>query len=135
MTTIALHINEKTYGQLLRRTLPHVIHSTDEYERLTAELMELDECDNPSPEEKELAELLAMLIEEFEERRYPLRKASPVQVLHHLMEARGLTQKDLWKVFGSKGIASEVVRGKRSISKTHAKKLASFFNVSADLFI
>jgi HTH-type transcriptional regulator/antitoxin HigA len=135
MTTNALHINEKTYGQLLRRTLPHVIHSADEYERFTAELMELDERDHPSPEEKELAELLAMLIEQFEERRYPIRKANPVQVLNHLMEARGLTQKDLREVFGSKGITSEVVRGKRSISKTHAKKLASFFKVSADLFI
>jgi HTH-type transcriptional regulator/antitoxin HigA len=134
--TIALHnINEKTYGRLLCRTLPHVIRSTEEYERLTAELMELDERDNLSPEEKELAELLAMLIEQFEERRYPIRRAAPVEVLHHLMEARTLTQKDLWEVFGSKGITSEVVRGKRAISKTHAKKLAAFFGVSADLFI
>jgi len=51
------------------------------------------------------------------------------------MEARNLTQKDLWKVFGSKGITSEVFHGKRAISKTHAKRLASFFDVSADLFI
>ena len=91
MTTNALHINEKTYGQLLRRTLPRVIHSTDEYERFLAELMELDERENSTPEEKELAELLAMLIEQFEERRYPMRKAAPVQVLNHLMEARGLS--------------------------------------------
>jgi HTH-type transcriptional regulator/antitoxin HigA len=97
--------------------------------------MELDELQNPSPEEKELTELLALLIDQFEERRYPIRKATPVQVLNHLMEARGLMQKDLWEIFGSKGITSEVVRGKRSISKTQAKKLASFFKVSADLFI
>ena len=51
------------------------------------------------------------------------------------MEARNLTQKDLWKLFGSKGIASEVVHGKRSISKTLAKKLARFFHVGAELFI
>ena len=60
---------------------------------------------------------------------------APQQVLLHLMEARGLAQKDLWKIFGSKGITSEVVRGKRSISKAQAKKLAAFFHVSADLFI
>jgi HTH-type transcriptional regulator/antitoxin HigA len=51
------------------------------------------------------------------------------------MEARDLTQKDLWKVFGSKGIASEVLNGKRSVSKTHAKKLAQLFHVSPELFI
>jgi HTH-type transcriptional regulator/antitoxin HigA len=51
------------------------------------------------------------------------------------MEVRALTQKDLWKVFGSKGIASEVFYGKRAISRTHAKKLADFFHVGVELFI
>ncbi len=56
-------------------------------------------------------------------------------MLHHLMEARGLTHKDVWHLFGSKGIASEVTNCKRSISKTQAKRLAEFFRVSAELFI
>ena len=37
--------------------------------------------------------------------------------------------------FGSKGIASEVLNGKRGISKTHARALADYFHVPADLFI
>lgn len=135
MTTTAIRLDEKTYGQLLRRTLPHVVHTDEECARLTDELLRLDELKRPSPEEKELAELLTVLIEEYEERRYPIGKASPQQMLHHLTEARNLTQKDLWKVFGSKGIASEVFHGKRAISKTHAKKLAQFFRVSPELFI
>lgn len=135
MTTSAIHLDEKAYGQLLKRTLPHVIHSDEECERLTEELMRLDDIASPSPEEREVAELLTVLVEEYEERRYPIQKANPHQVLRHLMEARNLTQKDLWKLFGSKGIASEVLNGKRSISKTHAKKLAQFFHVGADLFI
>jgi HTH-type transcriptional regulator/antitoxin HigA len=135
MTTSATQLNEKTYGQLLRRTLPHVIHTEEEYERFTAELMGLDQRDSPSTEERELAQLLTMIIEDFEERRHPIGKAEPHQVLLHLMEARSLTQKDLWKIFGSRGITSEVVRGKRSISKTQARKLAEFFHVSTDLFI
>jgi HTH-type transcriptional regulator/antitoxin HigA len=51
------------------------------------------------------------------------------------MGARNLTQKDLWKTFGSKGITSEVFHGKRAISKAQAKKLAKFFHVNAALFI
>jgi len=124
-----------SYGQLLRRTLPHVIRTEQECARLTNELMRLDERDDLTLEEKELAELLAVLINDYEPRRYPINRASPQQVLKHLMEARNLTQKDLWKVFGSKGITSEVFHGKRSISKAQAKKLAQFFNVSAELFI
>lgn len=135
MTTRTMELDEKTYGQLLRRTLPHVIRTEEELERLTNELMRLDDREDLTPEEHQLAELLTVLIGEYEERRYPIRKASPQQTLQHLMEARSLTQKDLWKLFGSKGIASEVFHGKRSISKTHAKKLAAFFRVSTELFI
>src|SRR5277367_336959 len=135
MTTMTMELDEKTYGQLLRRTLPHVIHTDEECDRLTSELLRLDERESPTPEEKELAELLTVLIDEYESRRYPIRKATPQQTLHHLLEARKLTQKDLWKVFGSKGITSEVFHGKRAISKAQAKKLAKFFHVSADLFI
>jgi HTH-type transcriptional regulator / antitoxin HigA len=135
MSTTTMDLDEKTYGQLLARALPHVIHTAEECERLTNELLRLDERANPSQEEKELAELLTVLIDDYEERRFPIRKASPQRTLQHLMEARNLTQKDLWRVFGSKGITSEVFHGKRSISKTQAKKLAEFFHVSAELFI
>lgn len=135
MSTTTIDLDEKTYGRLLKRTLPHVIRSDEELARLTDELMRLDARDDLTPEEQELAELLTVLIGEYEERRYPIRKASPQQILQHLMEARNLTQKDLWKVFGSKGITSEVFHGKRSISKAQAKKLAAYFHVSAELFI
>jgi HTH-type transcriptional regulator / antitoxin HigA len=135
MSTTTIDLNEKTYRQLLGRALPHVIHTDEECERLTQELARLDERENPSPEERELAELLTVLIDEYEERRYPIQKASPRQTLQHLMEARKLTQKDLWKVFVSKGTTSEVFHGKRSISKAQARKLAEFFHVNVELFI
>jgi HTH-type transcriptional regulator/antitoxin HigA len=128
-------LDEKSYGQLLRRTLPHVIRTEEECARLTDELMRLDERDDLTLEESELAKLLTVLIDDYEERRHPVTKAKPQQVLKHLMEARNLTQKDLWKVFGSKGITSEVFHGKRSISKAQAKKLAQFFHVGVELFI
>ena len=51
------------------------------------------------------------------------------------MEEHGLRQRDLLDVFGSRGIASEVVSGKREISKTQAKKLAAIFYVAADIFL
>jgi HTH-type transcriptional regulator / antitoxin HigA len=135
MSSIAVDLDEKAYGQLLRRALPHVIRTEEDYARLAEELLRLDERKSASPEERELAELLTVLVENYEERRYPIPKASPRQTLLHLMEARNLRQKDLWKTFGSKGITSEVVHGKRAISKSQAKKLAAFFHVSIELFI
>lgn len=102
---------------------------------MSVELLRLDESERLSEEEEQLAELLSVLVDDCEGRRYPIRRAGPRQTLLHLMEARKLAQKDLWRVFGSKGITSEVVHGKRSISKTQARKLADFFRVRADLFI
>ena len=83
MSTTTIELNEKAYRQLLGRTLPHIIRTEEEYERLTNELVCVDERENPSPEEKELAELLTLLINEYEERRYPIRKATPQQTLQH----------------------------------------------------
>ena len=112
-----------------------MIRTEEENERLIEELAKLDDREDLSPEEDELAELLAALIEEYEGRRYPMGAVSPHAMLQHLMESRGLTHKDVWRLFGSKGVASEVLNGKRSISKAQAKKLAEFFHVTPDLFI
>ena len=69
MTTTTLELDKKTYGQLLGHALPHVIRTEEECERLTKELMRLDELAGSSAEEKELAELLTLLIDEYETRR------------------------------------------------------------------
>jgi HTH-type transcriptional regulator/antitoxin HigA len=128
-------MDENAYARLLERTLPRVIRTDEKLAVVTEELLRIDERENPSPEDRELAELLTVLIDEYEERRHPIRKASPQETLQHLMEARTLTQKDLWKVFGSKSITCEVFHGKRAISKAQARKLAEFFHVDVELFI
>jgi HTH-type transcriptional regulator/antitoxin HigA len=51
------------------------------------------------------------------------------------MEVRQLRQRDLITVFGASSVVSDVLKGKRSISKTHARKLAEFFKVPVSLFI
>jgi HTH-type transcriptional regulator/antitoxin HigA len=56
-------------------------------------------------------------------------------MLRFLMEQRNLRQRDLIPVFGASSVASDVVNGKRAISKAHARKLAEFFQVPADLFL
>jgi HTH-type transcriptional regulator/antitoxin HigA len=51
------------------------------------------------------------------------------------MEDRGVRQRDLISVFGSSSVVSDVLNGKRAISKAHARKLAQYFHVPASLFI
>ena len=136
MKQSALAVDSKRYGRLLARKLPAVIRTEDENQRLIAEMQDLDErAAQLTPEEREYAELLGVLIEAFEEANYALEGSTAHSRFLSLMEEHGLRQRDLLAVFGSRGIASEVVSGKRAISKAQAKKLAEMFHVPADLFL
>jgi HTH-type transcriptional regulator/antitoxin HigA len=129
-------IDPARYRRLLSRTMPVVIETEEENARMLTIVEKLmKKGEELSPEEEKLLKLLARLIEDFEQRYYQPPEAEPLEVLHHLMDARGIKQSQLWEVFGSKGIASEVLNGKRGISKTHARALANYFHVPADLFV
>lgn len=136
MIRTATKINPQRYGRLLSDTLPAIIKTEDENDRAIL-IVEKFLAKNPklSREESALLELLGKLIADFEDKYYRPRNASPREVLVEIMEARRLKQKDLTEVFGSKSRTSEAISGKREISKTQAKALAEFFNVSVELFI
>ena len=109
----------------------------DEYDRMVIaveQLMNKGE-DRLTPEESALLETMAILIQAYDDNHHPLSAVSPNEMLRYLMETSGRTNKDLLAVFGTRGRVSEVLSGKRSISKDQAKKLAPMFKVTADLFI
>ena len=136
MNTAVRRIDPVRYRRLLSRTMPVVIETEEENARMLGIVEKLmQKGEKLSAEEEKLLKLVARLIEDFEERFYRPSEATPLEVLRHLMEARGVKQSQLWEVFGSKGIASEVLNGKRGISKTHARALADYFHVPAELFI
>ncbi len=133
---IAKKVNREKYGNLLASTWPTVIRTkaeNDYYLAVVEGLMQ--KGDEISKEEVALLDLLALLIETFEKSYYEIKKSTPQAVLNELIAANQLKQSDLLPVFGSKSRVSEVVNGKRQISKEQAKRLAGFFHVSADLFI
>ena len=128
-------IEDSVYAKLLVQSLPKPIRAETEHTRLTALLLELDEREDLSPEEEALAEVLTLLIEDYEEKTYPMPRLSPNESLKALMEDRGLKHKDIWPVLGNKGAATEILSGHRSISKAQAKRLAEFLHVPVELFI
>ena len=130
-----IEIKEAVYAKLLAKSLPRPIQSEAEHTRLMEILLRLDEREDLSPEEDALAEVLTLLIEDYEEKHHPLPRVSPTESLNALMEERGLKHKDIWPVLGTKGAATEILSGRRSISKAQAKRLAEFLRVPVDLFI
>lgn len=87
--------------------------------------------------EKDYVEALSVFIEDFDRRKnvFDTSGRTPLDMLRHLMEANGWDVTALGALLGSKGVASEVLRGKRSLSKSHIFKLAERFNVDPGLFL
>ena len=133
----ALKIDPKKYRRLLGKAAPAVIETEEEYRRMLARFEHLMDKDDAaiSPEEGRLLKLLAMLLEEYEDRNIPLPRCGPDKMLRHLLAEKGLKRSDLWPVIGSKSRVSEIIAGERSISKSQAKRLAAFFHVPVELFI
>ena len=123
------------YEQLLRKVPPRVIRTERENQAYTEALYELDRRSSKlTAAERELAELLTLLIEDFEEKRYKLPRGKPVDVVRFLMEQHHLLQKDLADVFGTPSVVSEVLNGKRDLNKEQIARLSERFHVSPELF-
>jgi HTH-type transcriptional regulator/antitoxin HigA len=130
-------IDEHRYGRLLAKAVPAVIKTEAENERMLEKIEALmDKGDKRTPEEDRLLELMAKLVEDFETTAYSIGESTPAELLSFMIEKRGLKQVDLLPVLGcSKSFLSEMVSGKREISKANAKKLAAFFDKPVDIFI
>lgn len=130
----ALAVNP-VYIALLAKVPPRVIRSDGQNEAYLDILYEMEQRKGRrSKEERELADLLTLLIEDYEEKHYQLPKASPLEVVAFLMDQHGLKQKDLVDVFGAPSIVSEVMRGKRELNKEHIRRLSERFDVSPEMF-
>lgn len=129
-------LDEGRYRELLDVTLPVAIRTEMEHHRLlTAAAALMDRPDNEiSEEEGRLLEMLSILIDEYENRAHPLPKAEPHKMLAYILEERNMKPSDLWTIL-PKSRVSEILSGKRSISKVQAGQLADLLRVPVDLFL
>ena len=132
-----LTVDRTKYVRLANRIVVKAIETEQEFDRMVAAVERLMDKgqNNLSPEEAALLETMAILIQAYEDRNHALPPVPPYEMVAYLMETSGRTARDLLPVFGTRGRVSEILNGKRSISKEQAKKLAALFRVSADLFI
>ncbi|MGL5941476.1 MAG: helix-turn-helix domain-containing protein [Waterburya sp.] len=127
--------NTAVYCNLLNEFVPRVIETEEEYDRALAVAEKLTFKKDRTFEEKALHKLLVTLIEVYETENYPMEESTPHEILQHLMESSGTRQADLVGIIGSSGVVSEIVNGKRAISKAQAKALGEYYKVSPSVFI
>ena len=88
----------------------------------------------PGTSEGDELDVLADLVEAYENRHHPIGPVSGLQALKHLMQANDLTQSDLPEI-GSQGVVSEILTGKRDLNVRHIRALAKRFGVPTAVFV
>lgn len=102
--------------------------------RATIEVL-LDEIgDDENHPLMDVLDYLSDQVEAYEDERYSIPVSGPKEVLRFLMDQHGLKQEDLADC-APQGRISDILSGRRGVSKEIAKKLARRFNVSAAVFL
>ena len=122
------------YAALLSEARPEVVRDEKQNQAYIRRLEDLTSKKSATRAEEKLIELLAVLIEDFESREYPVPDAAPRDIIRHLMEAHHLRQKDLVNIFGTESIVSDVLNGRRKLTAEHIKRLSARFGVSPAVF-
>ncbi len=122
------------HGKLLSRTKPEVIRDDEQNQLYIRQLEVLTSRKRVTAAEEKLIALLTVLVEEYEDKHYPVPAAAPLDIVRHPMEAHNLRQKDLADVFGTESIVSDVLHGKRDLAKEHIRRLSARFHVSPSVF-
>jgi HTH-type transcriptional regulator/antitoxin HigA len=73
-------------------------------------------------------------IEQYEKREFPVGPATPEEVLGFLMEQHDLSQYDLAKELGGQPVVSQILRGKRRLTREHIERLSKRFRVTPATF-
>jgi HTH-type transcriptional regulator/antitoxin HigA len=80
-------------------------------------------------------EVLVLLIEAYEREHYPIADPDPIDFLHHVMEARELSRKDLEPFIGSRARVAEVLNRVRPLTLEMIRRLAAGLTIPADVLI
>ena len=123
------------YTDLLRKFAPKVIRTKQENRLALKAIEELAGIAKRTPEQNALFDLLTMLIAEFERGAYPAPKLEPRELLQFLLDENDMKPAEIAELMGGRSRVSDVLAGKREISKEQAKKLGERFHLSPAAFI
>ncbi len=89
----------------------------------------------PGTPDGDKLDVLATLVERYEETRFPIPTADPVEVIVQVMRDRGYTRGDFAAVLGSQSRATEILAGRRTLSVEHIRRVCRSWHIPAELLI
>ncbi|MBF0229831.1 MAG: transcriptional regulator [Desulfamplus sp.] len=111
-----------------------LIKTEKEYNLVLSRIEELMDAKEDSPELEEL-ELLAALVELYEDEYYPMDLPDPVDAIKFRMEQLGLNQQGLVPFIGSKSKVSEILNRKRNLTLSMIRSLHKNLGIPAEIFL
>jgi len=111
-----------------------LIKTKREYQAALKEVEALWDAPEGSKEADRL-EVFVLLIEAYEAKHYPIPAPEPIDFLHHVMESRGLTRKDLEPYIGSRARVAEVLNRVRPLSLDMIRRLSAGLKIPSDVLI
>lgn len=115
---------------------PKVIHTREQYDAYMAEVQSLM-AKGPSlnTSSSDRLELLTVLLEAYENTKYPVESPDPIDAIMFRMSEKGLKQADLIPYFGTSSRVSEVLRRKRPLTVQMIRALSIGLGLSAETLV
>lgn len=111
-----------------------VIKTESEYRTALARLEKLMDAKPNTPQGDEL-ELLSLLVQDYEEKIFPIDKPDPITAIRFRMEQQGLQAKDLVSFLGSRSRVSEILSGRRTLSLKMIRALVRGLGIPAAVLV
>jgi HTH-type transcriptional regulator/antitoxin HigA len=111
-----------------------IIKTESEYKSALIKLEKLFNA-KPNTSKGDELELLSLLIEKYEQEKYPIDMPDPIEAIKFRMEQMGYTQNDLAKIIGLKSRASEILNKKRPLTLEMIRNLHEKMNIPTQVLI
>lgn len=104
------------------------------YEQALKRLEKIFDAKQGTPESDE-ADILGMLIDEYEKKHYPIEAPDPIEAIKIRMEEMQLKQADMVEIIGGKSRVSEVLNRKRRLTVNMIRSITKRLNISPNVQI
>ncbi len=111
-----------------------IIKTEDEYREALSRLDDIFNAESGTPESDE-ADLLALIIEDYENKHYSIDPPDPIEAIRIRMEELSLSQKDLSVEFGGTNRVSEVLNKKRKLTLEMIRNISSRLHIPISVLV
>ena len=89
----------------------------------------------PNTQDADELEILSILVENYEQKHYPVPPPNPVDAIKYRLQQTGVDEKELNKILGGRSRKSEILSGKRKLSLNMIRELHDKLNIPAETLI